>query len=120
MLFSGVLLDQAKKTFRATLDFRKGSSGSTGEETEDTLLLSEDAINRAIPIILCQEEDVEGHHGASIGQLPDDLLFYMQTRGIDEEEARRIMIRARLLRVARLIPERHLRGHVEDYLRKTL
>ena len=120
MLFRGVLADRGEKTFRGTLDFHSGSAGSTGDEQEDTLILSPDAVNRAIPVILCQEEDVQGRHGATIGQIPDDLLFYMQARGIDEEEARRIMIRARLLAVARDIPERHLRGHVEDYLRKTL
>ena len=120
MVFSGVLQDKGEKTFRGTLDFKKGSSGARGEEQEDTLILSPDVVNRAIPLILCQEEDVEGHHGATIGQLEPEVLFYFETRGIDAEEAKRIMVRARLLTVSRLIPERHLRGHVEDYLRKQL
>lgn len=120
MIFNGVLLDQGHKTYRGTLDFRKHSSGSTGEESEDTLVLSPEAVNRAIPVILCQEEDVMGHHGATIGQIAEDTLFYMQSRGISEAEARRILIRARLLHISREIPERRLLGHVEDYLRKTL
>ena len=120
MIFRGVLMDQAQKTFRGTIDFRNGSCGSTGDEQEDTMLLSPDVINRTIPLILCQEEDVDGRHGATIGQLGEDLLFYMQTRGISAEEAKKIMVRARLESIGRLIPEDYLRGTVEDYIRKIL
>ena len=114
------MLDQAKKMYRGTIDFRAGSSGSEGDENEDTLLLSPDAVNRTIPIILCQEEDINGHHGATIGQLSDDVLFYMLCRGFSEEEAKSLMIRAKIMRVANLIPEGDLRSHVSAYLCETL
>ncbi|WP_051226870.1 SufB/SufD family protein [Butyrivibrio sp. MC2013] len=115
-VFRGVLTDKATKNWRGSLDFRKGSKKSVGDEQEDTLLLSPEVINRTIPLILCGEEDVDGHHGASIGQLSDDMLFYMESRGIDKEEARKIMIRARLDSIARMIPEGKLRNHVSRYL----
>ena len=118
MQFKGVLMGTAKKTLRGTLDFKTGSSGSVGDEQEDALLLSEDVINRTMPVILCQEEDVEGRHGATIGQLGEDLLFYMQTRGIDEEEAKRIMIKARLESVARLIPDEEIKQLVIYYVQQ--
>ena len=116
MQFKGVLMEEAQKTLRFTIDFKNGSSGSAGDEQEDTLLLSEDVINRTMPIILCQEEDVDGRHGASIGQLGEDLLFYMQSRGIDEETAKSIMVRARLESVARMIPEPELAQKVHYYI----
>ena len=116
MHFKGVLMDNASKVLRGTLDFKTGSSGSVGDEQEDVLLLSPDVINRTMPIILCQEEDVEGRHGATIGQLGDDLLFYMQTRGIDEESAKRIMIKARLESVARNIPDPEIKQRVLYYI----
>ncbi len=116
MQFKGVLMGTANKTFRGTLDFKTGSSGSVGDEQEDALLLSPDVINRTMPVILCQEEDVEGRHGATIGQLSDDLLFYMQCRGIDEVEAKRIMIRARLESVSRLIPDPEIMQKVQYYI----
>jgi Fe-S cluster assembly scaffold protein SufB len=116
MQFKGVLMGTASKTFRGTLDFKTGSSGSVGDEQEDTLLLSPDVINRTMPVILCQEEDVEGRHGATIGQLSDDLLFYMQCRGIDEVEAKRIMIRARLESVSRLIPDPEIMQKIQYYI----
>ncbi len=116
MQFKGVLMDTAVKTFRGTIDFKNGSSGSVGDEQEDALLLSEDVVNKTMPIILCQEEDVDGRHGATIGQLGEDILFYMQTRGIDEEEAKRIMIKARLDSVARLIPDAAIMQKVQYYI----
>ena len=116
MQFKGVLMDVAIKTFRGTIDFKNGSSGSTGDEQEDALLLSPDVINKTMPVILCQEEDVEGRHGATIGQLGEDILFYMQTRGIDEEEAKRIMIRARLDSVSRLIPDPDIMQKTQYYI----
>lgn len=116
MQFKGVLMEDAQKTLRFTIDFKNGSAGSAGDEQEDTLLLSPDVINRTMPIILCQEEDVDGRHGATIGQLGEDLLFYMQSRGIDEEEAKRIMIKARLESVARMIPDPELMQRVHYYI----
>ena len=120
MIFHGVLADQAKKTFRGTLDFKKGSSGSAGEEQEDTLLLSPEVVNKAVPVILCAEEDVEGHHGATIGQLSDEMLFYMRSRGYSDEEARRIIVQARLRSVADLIPDERLRWEVGQWIERNI
>lgn len=116
MTFDGVLDDKSQKSFRGTIDFRKGSKGSKGDEQETILLLSDDIVNKTLPIILCEEEDVEGRHGASIGQLADDILFYMASRGISKEEAEQIMVRARLGAVAREIPDETLRGQLSDYI----
>ena len=92
MSFDGVLKDESQKAFRGTIDFRKGSKGSKGDEQENVLLLSDNIVNKTLPIILCEEEDVEGRHGASIGQL--------------------IMVRARLGAVAREIPDLPLRAEL--------
>lgn len=89
---SGALADKAYKTFRGTIDFKRGSSGSKGDEREKVILLDEDVINRSIPLILCTEEDVEGAHGAAIGSLDEDIMFYLKSRGISPEEAKRLVI----------------------------
>ena len=112
MSIDGVLKDHSEKAFRGTIDFRKGSKGSKGDEQENVLLLSDDVVNKTLPIILCEEEDVEGRHGASIGQLDDDILFYMASRGIDRKEAEQIMVRARLGAVVREIPDLPLRAEL--------
>ena len=73
-----------------------------------------------MPMILCQEEDVDGRHGATIGQLGDDTLFYMQSRGIGEEEAKKLMIRARMESIARMIPDEALIIRIQQYIRTIL
>ncbi len=112
MSFDGVLDDNSQKTFRGTIDFRRGSKGSKGDEQENVLLLSDDIVNKTLPIILCEEEDVEGRHGASIGELDEDMLFYMASRCIDRREAEQIMVRARLGAVVREIPDLPLRAEL--------
>lgn len=97
---SGALSDSAKKVFRGTIDFKNGSAGSTGSEQETVLLLGDDVVNKTVPLILCAEENVEGTHGATIGALDDDTLFYFESRGFDRDAAERLMARAAVERLA--------------------
>ncbi|MCR5214837.1 MAG: SufD family Fe-S cluster assembly protein [Eubacterium sp.] len=93
---SGVLRDTAKKTFRGTIDFIKGCKDATGDEREDVLLMDPGVHNNTVPLILCAEEDVEGAHGASIGKISDEILFYLQARGIPEEQINELMAKSRI------------------------
>ena len=120
MIFRGVLTDHAAKTWRGTIDFKTGSSGSVGDEQEDTLMLSSHVRNSSVPVILCAEEDVDGRHGASIGRLSEEMLFYMSARGYTEEEARRLIVQARLRSIAREIPESKLRWEVEQWIEREI
>ncbi len=106
---TGALKDKSMKTFRGTIDFILGAVGAKGSEREDVLLLSEDVINKTVPIILCVEEDVEGEHGASIGRISDDALLYFATRGIEEEEAETLLATARIDAVSGRIPDERTR-----------
>ena len=99
---SGALRDQAKKIFRGTIDFKKGASGSVGNEKENVLMLGDDVVNKTVPLILCAEENVVGNHGATIGEPDVDTLFYFASRGIDKEKAENILARASIERLARL------------------
>lgn len=113
---SGVLRDNAFKLFRGTIDFLQGSSGAKGDETEDVLLIGDDVVNQTIPLILCAEEDVEGNHGATIGQLDEAELFYLASRGIGAEEAERLIARARLEAVITRIPSEQVRREALERL----
>ncbi|MGN1022111.1 MAG: SufB/SufD family protein [Lachnospiraceae bacterium] len=119
MHFDGVLDGAAQKNFCGTIDFRRGSKGSVGNEQENVLLLSDDIVNKTLPVILCEEEDVEGRHGASIGRLDEQMLFYLAARGIDEKTAEQMMVRARLRAVASHIPVRSLREQIRDFIEET-
>ena len=54
-------------------------------------------------------EDVEGSHGASIGKISEDVLLYMQSRGIPEEDITEIMAKSRIAAVAGRIPDEKTR-----------
>ena len=112
----GVCDGNAQKTWRGTIDFVKGCVDSKGDEQENVLLLSPKVRNKTLPVILCDEEAVEGRHGSSIGKLDRDMLFYMQSRGVDEKEAERLMVEAKIRSACRFISDSELSETVDGFL----
>ena len=102
---AGALKDDAKKIFRGTIDFKKGSAGSVGNEQETVLMLGDGVVNKTVPLILCAEENVVGNHGATIGELDAETLFYFESRGICAQEAENIMARAAIERLTRTLDD---------------
>lgn len=94
MNVKGALQGQAKKAFKGTLDFIQGASRSVGSEDEYCMLLSKKARAKAMPILLCGEDDVSGEHSASSGRIDENKLFYLMSRGLSYEEAKIIIVRA--------------------------
>ena len=109
---NGVLRAGAEKAFRGTIDFIRGCAGSKGDEREDVLLLDEDVVNKTIPLILCTEEDVEGSHGATIGDLSEESLYYFRSRGIPDEEAYKLLADGRMIAALRNIPVKEIRDEL--------
>lgn len=112
---SGVLRDESKKTFRGTIDFKPGCSGSKGAEQENVLLMDDGVGNKTVPVILCAEEDVEGEHGATIGKLDDELIYYLETRGIPYENIYEMMAKSRLETVYRRIPSEETVNELSEF-----
>lgn len=119
MQAGGVLRDHAFKLYRGTIDFKWGAKGAAGNEKEDVLLLSNDVVNQTIPLILCAEEDVEGNHGATIGKLDDELLFYLESRGMTREQIYEMMAMAKVDAVCRKIPDAATQAKVQEFLGRT-
>lgn len=86
LVANGVLMDASSKVLRGTIDLIHGAKGAVGQENETVLLVSEDVRNKTIPIILCDEDDVQGAHGATIGHVNPEQLAYMRTRGLTDEQ----------------------------------
>ena len=116
MNVGGVLQNASKKVFRGTIDFPLGCVSAKGDEMEDVLILGEDAINQTVPLILCAEEDVEGNHGASIGRPADEVLFYLASRGLSEEDACNLLARAKLEALCNCIGEQEIAEQAENWL----
>lgn len=105
LTLAGVLSDNAKKTLRATIDLQKGCKGASGTENETVILAGEHVVNKTLPTILCAEDDVEGNHGATIGSLSPEMLFYLGCRGLTEDDATDLMQEAILDDAAANLPE---------------
>ena len=110
---NGALTDSAKKVFRGTIDFKKGSADSVGSENETVLMLGDDVVNKTVPLILCAEENVEGTHGATIGELDADTMFYFESRGIDRETAEKIMAYAAVERLIHMAEDNEFAAEAE-------
>ena len=91
---SGILNDAAHKTLRATIDLVHGGSGSKGNEIESVLVNGDDVVNKTMPVILCDEDDVQGNHGATIGSVDPQQMDYLMGRGLSREQAQDLFVRA--------------------------
>ena len=120
MIFKGALKDKSKKAFRGTLDFKKGSTHSEGNEEEFTILLSPKVKSYAIPLLLCREDDVIGNHAASNGQIDAEKLFYIMSRGMSEAEAKKIIIESHIRPIIDLIPVESIQEIILEAVEKEL
>ena len=91
----GALKDNSKKHFKGTIDFKRGAKKAKGNENENCMLLSNTARSLALPMLLCQEEDVEGNHSTSSGKAGEKELFYIMSRGFSEKDALKLLVRAK-------------------------
>ena len=94
LLANGVLAGKSSKTLRGTIDLVRGCRGAEGSERETVLLVDEGVRNKTVPVILCNEDDVAGNHGATIGHIRDDQQFYLASRGLSQEAAERLFVSA--------------------------
>ncbi|MBR1477406.1 MAG: SufD family Fe-S cluster assembly protein [Lachnospiraceae bacterium] len=113
---NGVLRENGFKIFRGTIDFVRGAKEAAGAEKEDVLLMDDDVVNQTIPLILCNEEDVEGSHGATIGQIDEETILYMKSRGISEEKIYELIANARIDAICNLISDRETKCDIRRYL----
>ena len=116
----GALNENSKKHFKGTIDFKKGAKKSTGNENEYCMLLSDNAKSIALPMLLCQEEDVLGNHSSAAGKLGEKELFYIMSRGFTRKEALKLMVRAKFNKVLDKIQNVKLKEEIIEEIDKRL
>ena len=114
----GTLDNYSQKNFVGTINFLKGSDKSVGEEDEYAILLSSDAKTKATPILLCKEENVDGRHSSSCGKFDDDILFYVNSRGISEADAKKLLVKAKLNGLISSIESEKIKGEIFEQIDK--
>lgn len=99
----GSLNENSMKNFKGTIDFKEGCRKSVGKEKEHCILLSKTAISKALPILLCHEEDVEGAHSSSSGSIDKDQVYYIMSRGLNKKESIELLVRGKFNSILKVI-----------------
>jgi Fe-S cluster assembly protein SufD len=90
-LFKGILDDKARGVFNGKVYVRKDAQKTNAFQENKTLILTDDATMNAKPQLEIFADDVKCSHGATVGQLDEDALFYLRSRGINKEKANVIL-----------------------------
>ncbi len=113
-LFKGIVQDEATGIFDGKIFVRKDAQSTNASQTNRNLLLSQKAKVYSKPHLEIYADDVKCTHGSSTGQLDEQALFYMRSRGIDEAKARKILTRAFAGEVIQKIKIEKLREGIEQ------
>ncbi len=116
-LYKGILNDRARGVFHGRIHVRPDAQKIDANQTNRTLLLSSQAEINTKPQLEIWADDVKCSHGASIGQLDRDQLFYLRTRGLGFEDARALLTLAFASEVISQLPVEELRVRLDEYLR---
>jgi Fe-S cluster assembly protein SufD len=92
--FNGILADKSKGVFHGRIIVRPDAQKTDAKQTNKNLLLSDDATIDTKPQLEIYADDVKCTHGATVGQLSDEALFYLRSRGIPRDKARQMLIYA--------------------------
>lgn len=91
-LARGMVDDQARAVFQGRITVREGADGTDARMAHNALILSDRAEVDARPELEIYADDVACAHGATVGALDDEVLFYMRQRGLPEPEARSLLV----------------------------
>jgi Fe-S cluster assembly protein SufD len=119
-IYKGILADRAHGVFNGKIIVRPDAQKTDAKQTNRALLLSEDAQINTKPQLEIFANDVKCTHGAAVGQLDDEALFYLRSRGLSEAEARQLLIHAFAADVLNRLPLIAVRAGVEDRLQRHL
>jgi Fe-S cluster assembly protein SufD len=92
--FNGILEGSSRGVFHGRILVRPGAQKTDAKQTNKNLLVSDDATADSKPQLEIYADDVRCTHGATIGQLDEEAIFYLRARGIGHERARRMLIHA--------------------------
>ena len=91
-LYKGILRDQSRGVFHGRIVVQPGAQKTDSKQTNNNLLLSNEALVNTKPQLEIYADDVKCTHGATTGQLDQESLFYLRSRGISREAARSMLI----------------------------
>jgi len=92
LLFRSALLDRARSVLRGVVHLQPTAQQTSAYQSMHSLLLSNDARTDALPILEIEADDVRCKHGSTSGQVDDEQIFYLMSRGLSRQEAQRMIV----------------------------
>lgn len=114
LLYKGALDERSRSVFRGVIRVHPGAQRTDAYQTNRNLLLSEEARADSLPNLEIEADDVRCSHGATVGELDTELLFYLMSRGLGRQQAERLVVQGFLGEVITRLP---LGGVVEKVTR---
>ena len=118
--YRAVLDGQSRSVFSGRVHVAPGAVKADADQSSRSLLLSEKAEADSKPSLEIWTDDVQCRHGATVGQIDEAALFYLRSRGLDEETARRMLIEAFAAEIVATAEPRELRAYLTRRLRREL
>jgi len=115
-LYKGILDDQAKGVFNGKIFVHQDAQKTDAKQSNQALLLSDDAVVDTKPQLEIYTDDVRCTHGATIGELDEAAMYYLRSRGIAAERACKILIYAFANDVVQGVELPAVRQHLESIL----
>lgn len=112
----GVAAGESFLAFEGTGKIHKGMKKSIAHQSNNGVVLGETARLDANPLLLIDEYDVEASHGAAIGRIDEEQLYYLMSRGLSEADAQRLIIHGFLAPLKTMMQNDTLREHIETLL----
>ncbi len=116
----GLADGRARAVFHGGIRIEAGADGSRANLQNRNLLLSDAAEIDTQPVLVIHADEVQAAHGATVGQLDATALFYLRSRGIPQDEARRIMTVAFCREVLSMVEDTTLRATLETRIGRAL
>jgi len=114
LLYKGALTASSDSVFRGLIKVAEGAQLTDAYQTNRNLLLSKDASAVALPNLEIRADDVRCSHGATVGQVDDTMLFYLMSRGLDREQAERLLVFGFFDEVLERVPGEGVRSRIRE------
>ncbi len=116
LLFKGAVADRAHSVYSGLIRVHRGAVRSDAMQTNNNLVLDVGAHADSVPNLDIEENDVRCSHGSTVGPVDEDQRYYLESRGIDPEEAERLIVAGFFLDIAQQIPVEGIRPLVQEAL----
>ena len=119
-LYKGIMDENSKGVFNGKIYVRREAQKTNAFQSNNNVLLSDTATVNTKPQLEIWADDVKCSHGCTIGQLDEEAVFYLRSRGIEEDSARAMILRAFAREVLEKIEYQGLKEYVENEITKRL